>query len=86
MSVNQLASAVCTMFCAAAALSSFDPKPHTRDIAFIILSFLFAFVAGSAHDGDSCCATVGFVGINPPLVPAISPSGIKSFDSFSSPP
>lgn len=84
MSVNQLASAVCTMFCAAAALSSFDQNPHTRDIAFIILSFLFAFVAGS-HSVVSCCVAVGFVGINPPLVPAISPSGIKSFDNFSSP-
>lgn len=72
------------MFCAAAALSSFDPNQPTRDIAFIMFSFLFAFVAGS-HPVVSCCVAVGFVGMNPPFA-AIAPSGMKSFDSFSSHP
>lgn len=78
-------SACLTMFCDAVALSSLDPNPPTNAIAFIMLSVLFSFVAGHCADVLSADA-VGFVGINPPLVPAISPSGIKSFDSFSSPP
>jgi hypothetical protein len=78
-------SACITMFCDAAALSSLDPNPPTNAIAFIMLSFLFSFVAGHCADVLSSDA-VGFVGMNPPLVAAISPSGIKSFDSFSSPP